>query len=105
MNTATVTLSDVTYNAGTQCFEARAHINDGAGQRSYACAIDAPINMSFEQAADGLRRQALRRDAKGTGLRSQMRAHTAPQQRAGRARFDPRTWLAQLGLSPDRHAA
>ncbi|WP_299562121.1 orotidine 5-phosphate decarboxylase [uncultured Sulfitobacter sp.] len=97
-------LNDVIYNAGTQSFEALVTIEGNGKARRYACAIEAPISTSFEDAAKGLKTQAMRQDRKGTGFYSQMRRH-APTLRAGRARFDPRTWLAQLGLMPNSDAA
>lgn len=99
-----IRISDVMYNAATQCFEAMVTI--GAGERAvrYPCEIEAPITMSFEQAAKGLKTQALRRHRKGNGMYSQMRRHVA-KARAGRAKFDPRTWLAQLGFGHIDNAA
>ena len=60
MQTRPIQLTDVTYNAATQCFEALVTVQDGEQLRRYACAIDAPITMSYRDAADGLSRQALR---------------------------------------------
>lgn len=60
-----VELSNVIYNAATQSFEALARVHDPAGARSYACAIDAPIDMEFDRAAEGLTCQALRRHRGG----------------------------------------
>lgn len=99
-----VQLSNVIYNAGNQCFEALATVTTQSATKTHACAIEAPISMSFEQAAEGLKLQALRQNEKGAGMYSQMRHHVATA-RAGRPRFDPRTWLAQLGLGIDTKAA
>ena len=55
------------------------------------------MNISFAQAASGLKVQALRANTSNKGMYSQMRHHVAAV-RAGRPRFDPRTWLAQLGF-------
>ncbi|MEQ6249853.1 orotidine 5-phosphate decarboxylase [Sulfitobacter sp. HNIBRBA3233] len=90
-----VQLDNVIYNAATQSFEALVSVRSNGGTRRYACAIDAPITMSFEQAAEGLRTQALRRHSSGRGLYSQMKRH-APSLRAGREKFDPRRWLSEL---------
>jgi len=97
-------LNQVSYNAANQCFEALVIVTQDGTRRAYACAIEAPITLSFEQAADGLRTQALRRSREATGMYSQMR-HAPVRPRAGRAVFDPRKWLAQLGLSGFKNAA
>ncbi len=97
MTQTQVQLSNVIYNAGSQCFEALVTVTTRSATKTYSCAIEAPITMSFEQAAEGLKIQALRQNAHGTGMYSQMRHHVAPAL-AGRTNFDPRTWLAQLGL-------
>lgn len=92
-----VQISDVIYNATNQCFEALVTVDSGSRETRYPCAFQGPITMSFEAASAGLTTQALRRHSKGLGLQSQMRKH-APLPRAGRPRFDPRAWLAQLGF-------
>ncbi|WP_298859686.1 orotidine 5-phosphate decarboxylase [uncultured Sulfitobacter sp.] len=92
-----VHLSQVIYNAATQSFEALATVKTKTDSKTFPCSIEAPITMSFERAASGLKTQALRANASGTGMYSQMRHHMATV-RAGRPRFDPRTWLAQLGF-------
>jgi len=65
MQTVPLQLSDVTYNAATQSFEALVTVHEPSGARSYACAIEAPITMEFAEAADGLATQALRRHVRG----------------------------------------
>jgi len=60
MHTIPLQLSDVIYNAATQSFEALVTVHDASGQQRYVCAIDAPIDMAFEDAAQGLTKQALR---------------------------------------------
>lgn len=97
-------ISEVIYNAATQCFEALVSVDTGARATKYPCAIEAPISMSFEDATAGLMTQALRRHKKRSGLRSQMRKY-APLHRAGRPSYDPRTWLAQLGFGTTDQAA
>lgn len=104
MKQTRIHLNDVIYNAGAQAFEALVTVDDGAKTRRYACAIKAPISLSFEDATAGLKTQAVRQHRKGTGLYSQMRRN-APSLRAGRARFDPRVWLTQLGFMPNSDAA
>lgn len=99
-----IRISDVLYNAATQCFEAMVTVDTGTHAKKYACEIEAPITMSFEQAAQGLRKQALRRHKTRSGMYSQMRRQVA-NVRAGRATFDPRQWLAQLGFMPSDRAA
>ena len=98
-----IKMSRVLYNAANQCFEALVTLQSGEGSKTYACAIDAPITMSFEEAAEGLKTQAVRQSKKTGVLYSQMR-HRAGL-RAGRARFDPRAWLSQLGFSTVDRAA
>lgn len=104
MERTKVQISDVVYNAGTQCFEALVTVASHTKTAKYPCAIEAPISMSFEQAARGLETQALRRHKAGKTMHSQMRHHVA-NTRAGRSSFDPRAWLAQLGFGPLNRAA
>lgn len=104
MQSQPIQLSDVIYNAGTQNFEALVTVHDGAQTRKYACAIQAPITMSFTDAAAGLRKQAMRRHANHRGLLSTLKTHTA-KPRAGRAKLDPMRWLEQLVSLPGRRAA
>jgi hypothetical protein len=104
MQTRPIQSTDVHYNAATQSFEALVTVHDGERSRKYACAIDAPITMSFEDAAEGLRTQALRRMNAGGGLYSEIQ-RPAPAQRAGRRSFDPIRWLESLMDLPGRHAA
>ncbi|MEX3313545.1 orotidine 5-phosphate decarboxylase [Sulfitobacter sp. PS-8MA] len=104
MQTRPIQMTDVLYNAANQCFEALVTVQDGKQKRRYACAIDAPITMSFNDAADGLRRQALRRHAQGRGLSSEVLRHV-PAQRAGRRSFDPLRWLEEVMHFSGRDAA
>ncbi len=99
-----IQLTEVIYNAATQSFESLVTVHDGDRSRKYACAIAAPITMSFENAADGLARQALRRHKNNKDLYSEIK-YQMPVPRAGRQRFDPRRWLENLLASPGRHAA
>ena len=92
MQTRPIQLTDVTYNAATQCFEALVTVQDGEQLRRYACAID------------GLSRQALRRHAQKRGLSSEVLRHV-PAQRAGRRSFDPLRWLEEVMHLPGRDAA
>ncbi|MEL6617764.1 MAG: orotidine 5-phosphate decarboxylase [Pseudomonadota bacterium] len=78
MQTVPLQLSDVIYNAATQAFEALVTVHDPRGGRSYACAIDAPISMTFENAADGLARQAVRRHVRGRSDAIHMPSATPP---------------------------
>jgi hypothetical protein len=97
-------LNNVSYNAANQCFEALVTVTQSGKRKAYACAIEAPITLSFEQAAKGLKTQALRRSREATGMYSQMR-HAPLRPRAGRARFDPRKWFANLGFGVFKTAA
>lgn len=97
MTQTQVQLRNVTYNAANQSFEALATVTSQSGTRTHPCFIEAPVTMSFEGAAKGLETQALRNDTRESGLSSQMRHRVVPV-RAGRQRFGPRAWLAQLGF-------
>ena len=88
MQTRPIQLTDVTYNAATQCFEALVTVQDGEQLRRYACAIDAPITMSYRDAADGLSRQALRRHAQKRGLSSEVLRHVPAQRRFASTRVE-----------------
>ncbi|MBD3665807.1 orotidine 5-phosphate decarboxylase [Sulfitobacter aestuariivivens] len=104
MQTQQIQLTDVIYNAANQSFEALVTIYDGDVSRKYPCAINAPIDMSFEAAASGLTTQALRRHQTRTGIYSEITRHV-PAQRAGRRGFDPMRWLESLVQLPGRRAA
>ncbi|MEO0766064.1 MAG: orotidine 5-phosphate decarboxylase [Pseudomonadota bacterium] len=65
MYTIPLQFSDVIYNAANQTFEALVTVHDASGARRYACAIHAPIDMEFEDAARGLSTQAIRRHGRG----------------------------------------
>lgn len=82
MQTIPLQLSDVIYNAANQSFEALVTVHDATGIRRYACAIDAPIDMEFEDAARGLSTQALRRH--GLGRADSVQTPAQIVQRAGR---------------------
>ena len=90
MQTQAVELNNVIYNAANQSFEALVTVYAKTSSRSFACAINAPIDMTFEDAAQGLSTQALRRfnghNFHGrVGLSSTHPANTStPQVRAGR---------------------
>lgn len=85
MQNQAVELNNVIYNAANQSFEALATVYAGSSTRSFACEINAPIDMTFEDAAKGLSTQALRRFKGRGGLSSVHPATTpSPQVRAGR---------------------
>ena len=104
MYTCPIELSDVRYNASTACFEASVTVHDNSTVRQYACAIAAPISTSFEEAAKGLARQAIRRHQHRGGLFSEVTSFR-PKARAGRRGFDPVRWLGELVKRPGEHAA
>ncbi|WP_152612983.1 orotidine 5-phosphate decarboxylase [Tateyamaria sp. ANG-S1] len=79
MQTVPLQLSDVIYNAATQSFEALVTVHDTDGAHSYACAIDAPITMAFEDAAAGLAKQAMRRHTYGQRRATPLPAAHAPR--------------------------
>ena len=97
-------LRDVTYNAATQRFEGLVTVHHARHSYRYACAIDAPITMSFEAAAAGLSKQAERRHQRISCLRSETRHHL-PKTRAGRTRFDPVRWLSSLVTQSEKDMA
>lgn len=104
MKTHPIQMNDVIYNAATQCFEALVTVHDGDRSRKYACEINAPLSMSFKDAAAGLKRQAERRHLHRGGMFSELKRAT-PSQRSGRPRFDPRAWLEGVMKLNGRHAA
>lgn len=80
-----VELNNVIYNAANQSFEALATVYAGKSSRSFACAIEAPIDMSFEDAAAGLKTQAIRRfDGRGGLSSTHPLIKVQAQVRAGR---------------------
>ena len=104
MYTCPLQISDVRYNAATQAFEAAVTVHDNASVRHYACAIPAPISMSFEDAARGLAKQAIRRHQSRGGLFSE-HGRPAARQRAGRPGMNAVQWLQSLVTRPERAAA
>ena len=104
MYTCPLQLSDVRYNAASHAFEAAVTVHDNATVRRYACAIDAPITMSFEDAARGLARQAIRQHQQGGGLFSE-RGLPAARLRPARSGLAPVRWLHALVHRPERTAA
>ena len=86
MSLPTVELQNVIYNAASQCFEGLATVHAGPASRSIACAINAPIDMSFKDASQGLSAQALRRFNGASELSASIPQNTQHRQtRAGRA--------------------
>ncbi|MEP5728727.1 MAG: orotidine 5-phosphate decarboxylase [Sulfitobacter sp.] len=104
MYTRPIQLSDVRYNAATQSFEATVTVYDKTTQRTYACAINAPISMSFEQASEGLTRQALRRHTHRGGM-SSAPSDVFAKPRAPQTTFDPVRWLETLIRRPEQRSA
>ena len=82
MQTVPLQLTDVIYNAANQSFEALVTVHDANGTSRYACSIDAPIDMEFENASAGLAKQALRRH--GRGKVDSVQSPAPIVQRAGR---------------------
>jgi len=99
-----VELTSVIYNAADQTFEALATVHDGTESKRYACAINAPIEMSFEDAAKGLETQARRRHAGTAGLASKY-ITARPMQRSGRPAQSTMDWLQKLISDPIGRAA
>ena len=104
MQTRPVQLTDVIYNAANQSFEALVTVHDGNNSQKYPCSIDAPIDMSFHDAAKGLTTQAMRRHQVKRGMSSKIEAHR-PMQRAGRPKPITLQWLEALIRMPSRRAA
>lgn len=104
MYTCPIQLNDVRYNAATQSFEAAVTVHDNSTVRTYACAIAAPISMSYAEAAKGLSKQAIRRHQQRGGLFSE-KDRPQVRQRAGRPGMDPVHWLKRLIDLPMRTAA
>ncbi|WP_370399168.1 orotidine 5-phosphate decarboxylase [Sulfitobacter sp. JB4-11] len=104
MQTYPTQITDVIYNASSQSFEALVTVYDAGTSRRYACAIKAPMTMSFETAAKGLQRQAQRQHDGDRGLRS-FTGSAMTRPRAGRPAFDPVRWLEGLLKRPDQNAA
>jgi hypothetical protein len=99
-----VKVDSVRYNAATQSFEATVTVYGSLGTRNYACAFEAPITMSFTDAAEGLATQGRRRYAGRGGLHSR-NSQRPVKQRAGRRSFNPAQWLEGLLGKPDQSAA
>ncbi len=78
-----VELSNVIYNPASQAFEARAVVHDPESTRSYACAVNAPITMDFQMAAERLTAQARRRHGGAPEV------HPLPQARIAKQRHEP----------------
>lgn len=104
MSTPVVQIETVSYNAATQGFEALVSVHADGQRRRFACTLSAPITMSFEEAAQGLATQALRRHANKPGLSSAVAGFVIPQ-RAGRRKFDARRWLQSLMRDPGQRIA
>lgn len=104
MHTRPIQMNDVIYNAAEQCFEALVTVHDGECTRKYACSINAPMSISFADAAAGLRKQAERRHTGHGGIYSET-VLDAASPRAGRTRFDPKAWLAHVVTLPGLRAA
>ena len=104
MNSSTIRMDNVHYNAANQSFEAAVTVYGRHSTRKFACSINAPITMSFEDAASGLAKQAMRRFEGRRGLQSAL-AVSPPKQRADHGGFDPVNWLQGLLGHPDHKAA
>ena len=75
-------ISDVIYNAANQSFEATVTLFEGGLPVRYACQVNAPITLSFEDASNRLIAQARRQQKSPAGLRARAMptlAATAPR--------------------------
>ncbi len=104
MFTSPVQLTDVIYNAANQMFEATVTIYDQGKATRYACAIAAPITMSFADAAKGLKTKAQRLHTQSNGLASTV-LPVQDCKLAKRRPFDPTKWLQSLLNNRNRFAA
>jgi hypothetical protein len=104
MTTFPVRMDHVFYNAANQSFEAAVTVYDQGRMHKYACAFQAPITMTFEDATGGLARQARRRHLKRDGLCSVCEP-TVVRPRPTRRRFDLGVWLEGLIRSSGSRAA
>lgn len=104
MYTCPIQMNDVRYNAASQCFEASVTVHDNSTIRTYACALNAPLSMSFEDAAKGLSKQAIRRHQDRGGLFSETIILTQSP-RPARARRGSIAWLHDLLDIPKSEAA
>ena len=98
-----VQLTDVTYNAAEQAFDALVSVYDDNAVKKYACSIEAPITMSYAEAAEGLKVQALRCHQQQKGMVSEVSRHM-PTPRAGREPVNAFRWLNAI-MSPGQRAA
>lgn len=104
MYTCPIQMNDVRYNAANQCFEATVIVHDNSTVRSYACALNGPISMSFQDAAKGLSTQAIGRHQHRGGLFSETK-FTLPRKRPTRSKRTPAAWLQDLLHIPNSEAA
>lgn len=104
MYSCPIELRDVRYNAAAGCFEALVTVHDNSTVRKYACAIPAPITTSFEKAAKGLSKQAIRKHQQNGGLFSDTQS-VAPPRRVGRSSQWSFRLLQSLVALPGRTAA
>ncbi|TCS66195.1 hypothetical protein EDD52_1029 [Primorskyibacter sedentarius] len=68
-------ISDVTYNAASQCFEALVTLHVGKTLVHVASAFHAPMNTSYRIITGGLTRVALRDLVRGNAMLSRRSAH------------------------------
>ncbi len=99
MYTCPIELSDVRYNAANQQFEAAVTVHDNSTVRTYACAIEAPISTSFEDAAQRLGKTAIEQHQNHGGLFSETQRFTPLKN----ALIPPKTrsgWLRRMLQTP-----
>jgi hypothetical protein len=103
MFTSQIQPTDVVYNPADQTFDATVTLYDKGAARRYACAIDAPITMSFDDAAKGLRTKALRLHTNNAGLTSVMASRAGKP--TSKSRFALKGWVHAILNSPGTSAA
>ncbi len=104
MQTQKIEMTDVIYNAANQAFEALVTVHDFGRSHKYPCAIAAPITMDFQDAAEGLSRQAQRRHTRK--LAAQKDAPRFVPLRPAKPRgFDAASWLKGFTDFGQRRAA
>lgn len=90
--TPTARISDVIYNAQNQSFEATVTLFERGAPVKYACALPAPITMSFPDATSALIMQARRQQRTPDGLPVRMIPATPPPRHSRAAMAIWRSW-------------
>ena len=98
MITDPIPATDIRYNAATGCFEARVTVHGAGPARSYACEIEAPLDLAEADAEAALRAEALRRHMDHPGLFASTRSTEPVPLRSNSARALHHGLLSRLGF-------